>query len=113
MTQDQNLPWPLKEGDTSPAFKGTLKDGAGVVVDVTGSTVVFSMVNEAGGEPVIDEAAATILDGQGGVVAYAWQAGDTDRPGIYLAEFKVTFADLTVATFPNDGYRRIKIGDDI
>lgn len=94
----------IKSGDTAPPFEAVLAVD-GVPVDLTGATVLFLMernrTNVVSGEAVIG--------GEDGEVSYAWQEGDTDTPGIYLAEWEVTFSDNTVRTFPNDGYSRIKI----
>jgi hypothetical protein len=46
-------------------------------------------------------------------VRYDWSADDTDTIGSYQAEFEVTYADASIETFPNDGYIRVEIIDDI
>jgi len=48
-----------------------------------------------------------------GLVRYNWTAADTDTVGSYQAEFEVTYADASIETFPNDGYIRVEIIDDI
>jgi len=47
------------------------------------------------------------------LVRYNWIAADTDTIGSYQAEFEVTYADASIETFPNDGYIRVEIIDDI
>ena len=44
---------------------------------------------------------------------YIWDAADTATVGSYQAEFEVTFAGGAVETFPNNGYIRVEITDDI
>lgn len=48
-----------------------------------------------------------------GIVRYDWSADDTNAIGSYQAEFEVTYADASVETFPNRGYIRVEIIDDI
>ena len=47
------------------------------------------------------------------IVQYNWVAADSNTIGTYTAEFEVTYPDTTVETFPNNGYIRIEITDDI
>lgn len=101
----------IKQNDRRPNLQATLKDGDGDVVSLTGATVVFSMA--AAGVVKVDNAAATLSDASGGVVYYAWAAGDTDTPGVYDGEFEVTFSDGTVETFPNSGHLKIIITKEV
>lgn len=98
----------IKQGDTSPAFRVTLQDSAGVAVNVSGATILFHMAPTDGG-PAVVEAAAEVVDGLNGVVRYIWQAADTATAGTYRGEFEVTFVDGSVETFPNSEYLRVKI----
>jgi len=43
------------------------------------------------------------------LVRYQWSEGDTDTPGVYEAEFEVTYDGGAVETFPNANYRIIEI----
>lgn len=102
----------VKQNDTSPAMLATLQDADGNAVNVTGATVRFHMRAVGSTQVVVDEA-ATIVTPLDGLVRYDWQAADTDTIGSYQAEFEVTYADSSVETFPNDGYIRVEIIDDI
>lgn len=102
----------VKQNDTSPAMLATLQDADGNAVNVTGATVRFHMRAVGSATVVVDEA-ATIVTALDGLVRYDWQAADTDTIGSYQAEFEVTYADATQETFPNDGYIRVEIIDDI
>lgn len=90
----------IKRGDTGPALSRILRDGQGIAVNLVGASVTFSM-GLRGAAAIVDKAEATIGPANGQVV-YAWQTGDTDRAGSYFGEFRVTYADGTIETFPND-----------
>lgn len=102
----------VKQNDTSPAMLATLQDADGNAVNVTGATVRFHM-RAVGSTTVVVDEAATIVTDLDGLVRYDWQAADTDTIGSYQAEFEVTYSDGSVETFPNDGYIRVEITDDI
>lgn len=97
----------IKQNDTSPDLQVTLKDGDGEAVDVTSSTIVFTM--SAGGVVKVSEQSATIVTASSGVVKYEWAAGDTDTPGTYEGEFEVTFSGGKIQTFPNSDAQRLNI----
>ena len=101
----------IKQNDTQPALRAQLKDGDDVPIVLTGSTVRFHMRTLTG--TVVVDAAATIITPANGIVQYNWQAADTATVGSYQAEFEVTYQDTTIETFPNSGYIRIQITDDI
>lgn len=102
----------VKQNDTSPAMLATLQDADGNAVNVTGATVRFHM-RAVGSTTIVVDEAATIVTDLDGLVRYDWQAADTDTIGSYQAEFEVTYSDGSVETFPNDGYIRVEITDDI
>lgn len=90
----------LKQNDTSPTLDAILSDAAGDPVNVIGATVRFRMV-QVGDTALKIDAPARVVDGGAGHVRYTLQAGDTDTPGRYKAEFEVTFLDGSVETFTN------------
>lgn len=102
----------VKQNDTSPAMLATLQDADGNAIDITGSSVRFHM-RAIGSPQTIVDASATIVTADAGLVRYDWDAADTDTIGSYQAEFEVTYADASIETFPNDGYIRVEITDDI
>ncbi len=102
----------VKQNDTSPAMLATLQDADGNAVNLTGATVRFHMRAIGGAQALVDEA-ATVVTPLSGIVRYDWSADDTNAIGSYQAEFEVTYADASVETFPNDGYIRVEIIDDI
>lgn len=102
----------IKQNDTGPAMLATLQDASGAAVNITGALVRFHM-RQIGSTQVKVDAAATIVSSLDGAVRYNWLAADTDTIGSYQAEFEVTYADASIETFPNDGYIRVEIIDDI
>lgn len=102
----------VKQNDTSPSMLATLQDANGDAVTVTGASVRFHM-RAIGSTNVTVDAAAVIVDAANGIVRYDWGAADTDTVGSYQAEFEVTYADGSIETFPNDGFIKVKITDDV
>lgn len=103
----------IKEGDRLPNITGTVRDGDGEIVILTGCTVKFIMSRTPGGTPVINAAAALIALGVTGRVTYAWGAADTTTAGTFYGEFEITFPGGLLETFPNGGYITIIIGTDL
>jgi hypothetical protein len=102
----------IKQNDTSPAFKATLKDGLDAAVDLTGASIRFHM-RPTGDTTAKVDATAVIEDADNGVVYYNWVAADTDTIGSYEAEFEVTFTGGEIETFPNNRFVEVEITDDI
>lgn len=102
----------IKQNDTVPSIRATLQNGNGDPVDLINASVRFHMRAIGANNTTVD-AAAVVITPAAGVVQYNWIADDTDTIGSYQAEFEVTYPDSTVETFPNDGYVRIEIIDDI
>jgi len=102
----------VKQNDTSPDMLATLQDADGNAINLTAASVRFHMRPVGGGAIVVDQA-ATVVTALDGLVRYNWIADDTDTVGSYQAEFEVTYADASIETFPNDGYIRVEIIDNI
>lgn len=102
----------VKQNDTSPYMLATLKDANEAAVDITAASVRFHM-RPVGSTTVTVDAAAVIVDAENGIVRYEWDAADTDTVGSYQAEFEVTYLEGDIETFPNNGYIRVEIIDDI
>ena len=88
----------IKRGDTSPSLLYR------VSANLAGATAVFNL------RGVLSRQPATIQDD---TLRYDWDATDTSAPGIYEAEFEVTYADGSVETFPNNSFITVKITGDI
>lgn len=103
----------VKQNDTAPSIRATLKDSDNTVINLTGATVRFHMRTIGGTTAKVDSAATVVSPATSGVVQYDWVAADTDTVGTYQAEFEVTYSDGTIETFPNNGYIVVEITDDI
>jgi hypothetical protein len=98
----------LRQGDTLPRIKATLKDATGATINLGGGALVrFRMRAQRGGALKVDQP-ATITDAAAGQVEYAWQAADTDTAGDYLAEWRVTFGSDR-QTHPNSTFVEVSI----
>lgn len=102
----------VKQNDTAPSIRATLKDGDDDAIDLTGASVRFHMRSIGGTSAKVDSA-ATVVTAASGIVQYDWVAADTDTVGTYQAEFEVTYSDTRIETFPNNGYIVVEITDDI
>ena len=96
------MPFYLKQNDTAPSIRATLKDGSGSVINLTGASVRFHMKDLTGTIKI--DASANIVDpATSGIVQYNWIGSYTDTAGPYSAEFEVTYSDGSIESFPNDG----------
>lgn len=102
----------IKTNDTSPKLIVTLSDASGNVVNLSGASANFHM-KKYGATSLKVQSAASITDESGGRVEYTWTASDTDTAGTYYGEIEITYGDLTVETFPNNGYFTIIIQEDL
>jgi hypothetical protein len=102
----------IKTGDTSPAIRYAL-DPASVVL--TGATVRFQMRQRRsrGGATLIDAPAVVVTTTGTPTVEYQWEAADTASTGTFEAEFRVTYSNGGIETFPNDGFISVKVSEDI
>ena len=99
----------IKRGDTSPALRFALLPES---VSLVGAVVRFQM-RLRGGATVIDRPAVIQSMFQPAVVAHAWAPGETDTADRYEAEFRVTFADGNIETFPSHGFIDVIIIADV
>ncbi len=94
----------IKQGDLEPGIFATLLDSSGtpVVLGIDVESVQLRFADQRRVELWVRD--ATIRDIDGGAVSYAWQTGDTDAPGLYYAEFVVTWTTARPQTYPPSGY---------
>ena len=103
----------IKQNDTTPALEAFLQDSRGRPVNLTGATIVFHMRLASDLTVKITIGSVTIVAATLGHVSFAFSAPNTDTAGNYEGEFQVTFSGGAIETFPNDGYIKIIITDDV
>ena len=89
----------IGEGATYPKLEVTLSL-KGNVVDVTGDTITFSMM-DAFGNTKIAAGSAAIESASDGEVSYTFSTADTNEPGDYYGQFHVDFTGGVEGTFPS------------
>lgn len=96
----------VKQGDLFPYVQTTVEDENGAPVDLTGaSSILFSMHNSRDPSSIkVNAAAGAAVDLPTGKVKYQWVGTDTDTPGTYEAEFRITPAVGNAFRVPTDGY---------
>ena len=92
----------IKQNDRIPVLEQTLSDDAGPL-DLTGASVAFRMRRQGSPSALNLAGGASIFDAAGGVVRFAWGVGDTSTPGLYDAEWVITYAGGS-RTVPTSGF---------
>lgn len=103
----------FKRGNLLPEFEVVLEnltETGWEPADLTGCTVEFLM-SDLNGTQIIEDACVVITPAEGRV-KYSWASGDTDNIGTFQGEFRVTSGSKT-RTYPNKGYLKIKIVEDL
>lgn len=96
----------LKRGDTRTAIKANLKSPKGNPIILTDAIVTFHMIQY---KTIIANREADIIDATNGIVAFTFTPEEISSIGKMKAEFKVTYPDQSIETFPNQGYIDITI----
>lgn len=87
--------------DTEVAIAATLKRPDGTVVNLTGLTVRFLMVDSQGNSKLAETATnVSVTDAANGLCQYNPQAADVDTAGTYYGYFTVEDASGNKDTFP-------------
>lgn len=105
----------MKANDRLPSVEVDLGYEGGFLVDLTMATAIHFIMrlrDAPSGAPKVN-APAVVVDAAQGAVRYDWAAGDTDTPGVYLAEWQVTYADGRKQTFPTLTYHVITVLADL
>jgi hypothetical protein len=103
----------IKQNDTRPELDVFLRDDKDRSINVTGASVKFNMRNVSNNVVKVDNGSVTTVSSTSGRVKYAFSASDTDTSGNFDGEFQVTFVGGQVETFPNDGYIKVIVTDDV
>lgn len=81
-------------------------------MDLTGASVQFQW-RRRGAATALSRAATVVTATGTPTVQHNWVAGDTDTAGLYEGEFRVTYADGSIETFPNSGFIDLRISEDV
>jgi hypothetical protein len=101
----------IKQNDTLPRLTATLKEADNSPIDLTDATTVHLVLKQKDGTPQFKKP-CSILDDEGGIVQYDWDAEDTAEDGNYDGEFEVLWG-TEVQTIPNDKYFDVLIVKDL
>jgi hypothetical protein len=103
----------MVRNDTKPYLDATLTDASGDAIDLTDTTVTFTMVNS---ETITSQKVlaqeCTILNSGLGQVRYEWESEDTNTAGTYLGQFQIEYADESKLTIPTTDSLAIIILED-
>ena len=103
----------IKQNDTAPSIEAVLTDSTGRAKSlILASQINFNMSTEEGSS-LISLGTASIINATKGIVSYPWQTGDTSNTGIHNAEFQVTYTNGQIETFPNSGYIKVIIREEL
>jgi len=111
-----NYDFHLKRNDLSPALKYQCQDEDNSPVDITQNNEVRFIMESLQGNIIVEDdtsGSVTVVDSSEGIVKYEWQEGDTEKAGIFKAEWEVEYSDGKPETFPNYGKLIILIEEDL
>jgi len=103
----------IKQNDDRPHLDAFLRDDKDRPVDITGASVKFHLRSLADNSVKITDGSVSVTNATEGAVRFEWTTTNTNTSGNYQGEFQVTFADATVESFPNNGYIKVVITDDV
>jgi hypothetical protein len=96
----------IGEGDTSPTLDFLVQPATRIL---TGASATFRW-RPVGTTTWANEVPATIpIPTVTPTLRHTWQAGQTNSPGLFEGQFVVTYADLSVETFPNNDFITISV----
>jgi hypothetical protein len=107
----------VAQGDRLPALTCNLMQAVDTdtptAIDLTlASSVTFSMWDRKTKAVKVAATAATIVTAASGAVSWSPGATDTDTPGTYDVQWRVTFSGL-VMSVPSDGFDTLIVGEKI
>jgi len=103
----------IKQNDTAPSIEAVLTDANGRVRSMSNAANVRFRMKSEKGTTLINGGVGYVVNASKGIVAYEWQAGDTATVGMHNAEFEIEYSNGQIETFPNTGYIRIIIKDEL
>ena len=99
----------IKQNDTYPPVVLEVFDTTGRLMNLSTVREVRFHMGTARGEKVFTGIGAVVGDPTQGRIGYQWAAGETSRPGFFLAEFEVEFTDFRQMSVPANGFLEIDI----
>ena len=103
----------IKRNDTKPYLAAQIQDSTGSAVDLTStSAIYFNLSTNDNTYTPVFSGLATITGSDTGNVEYRWTSANTNRSGLYLGEFEVTFTDSSKLTVPADHSFSVNIFED-
>lgn len=99
----------IKVGDRRPVLQDTLVDASGAAINLTTATGVTLIMRPLYSATPKVNAAGTIVTAASGIVQYSWGATDTDTPGDYYREWKITWSTGITQRVPGQGYWFTKV----
>lgn len=90
----------IKQRDTGIGLVANLSNDGGAL-NLSGASVIFMFSRH--------RINANVLNSDTGRVMVVLNEVHTSNAGVFNAEFRVTFEDGRIETFPNDGYMKINI----
>lgn len=103
----------IKQNDTAPSIEAILTDSNGKVRSMADASAVRFHMKSEQGVILIEDGVGSVTSAAKGKVSYVWQDGDTSNTGIHNAEFEVEYNNGQIETFPNTGYIRVIIKDEL
>jgi hypothetical protein len=92
------------QGNTKPYLAQQIKTKKDLApVNLTSASVAFYFAEQNARTPTVSAGLVTITDAANGKVEYRWNVSDLDKPGVYDAEFRITFSDGKVQSVITKG----------
>ena len=103
----------IKQNDTAPSLEAALTDANGRRRSMANVAYVRFHMKDENGNILVEDGVGSVINPTKGIIAYQWQAGDTANTGTHSAEFEVEYDNGQIETFPNTGYIKVIIKEDL
>jgi hypothetical protein len=101
--------WTIVSGDTSPYFAEDLEYTNKRPVNIEGAVIELILRSLTARAPAELTGEVVVTDAEKGQFYYAPSVADTAVPGNYTANWRVTFGDGGIQTFPTTGYLWLEV----
>lgn len=103
----------FKQNDTYGSVDYTLLNNDGTPFNIPSDATVSLYVGDRTFKNLLINKSASIVDFTSGQVSYSLQEGDLLSDGDFIGEFRVTFSNGDVKSFPQSGYLNLHIEQSI